>query len=229
LSSKPIRVSSFEYPPVLTISSSKKQIGPEDFFDVNVSVLSKTAMAYALLEIEVVGPLDNLKTVYADFHELRDLKPLHESSVSKKLFLSVQPEGEYIVVARLKKDYSPIITAQYFFRVVGYKGFTSLKWVALFALVFFISFFALRKIIIVKKAEGKLIIPAEHLFNRMSIFSQARLLELKNWLRKSRRKPKRAVKKPRVKRKKPRRKRRVSEEQKILRRVDRLIKEGGNV
>ncbi|MBR9679147.1 MAG: hypothetical protein GON13_02680 [Nanoarchaeota archaeon] len=224
LTSKPVKISSLEYPPKITITTDKKFLNPNDFLKINVSAITKTDMAYAMLELDVVGPMNSFSVVYADVKEFTKINAFDEISFFRELLLEL-PSGEYLVLGSLKKDYLTLASETYYFTISGNEKAISIIWIIPFFFMFFV--------VILAKRNKERLISAWRILNVDGVmFLNSQLKQVKKLFKHFKRspKPKRMVKhkiKPKPKKRKIRK--RISEEQKLLRRIDNVLKRGGNV
>jgi hypothetical protein len=124
-----------EVPPILLTAMDAVMYGCNDYANMTVFVIPSERESGAYLEIEVVGPEPQLKTMNALLVELRDIWPWEEVRVPLFLDLRGFPDGRYFVHTRFKKDFQTILADQTDFYVnCPERTFVSLSWIVFLAL-----------------------------------------------------------------------------------------------
>ena len=114
---KTISIVYTEVPPIMITSIDKVFHGCADEANVSVILIPSEREFTSYLEVEIVGPEPELKTINAQLVELRDVWPWEETVVNFIVDTSVYPDGRYLVYTRYKKNFEPILHDQTDFRV----------------------------------------------------------------------------------------------------------------
>jgi hypothetical protein len=99
-----------EVPPILVVSTSSFIYGCEENANMTVFVIPSEHETGAYLELEVVGPDPELKTISARLMELKETWPWEEVRVPVGIDIHAYPDGKYFVYTRFKKDFHTILS-----------------------------------------------------------------------------------------------------------------------
>jgi hypothetical protein len=99
-----------EIPPILLTSMSSFRYSCASEALMTVFVVPSEREVTSYLEVEVVGPYPELKTVNAQLIELRDLWPWEEVEIPVRLDISNLPDGSYRIYTNFKKNFVTVLS-----------------------------------------------------------------------------------------------------------------------
>ncbi len=119
-SEKKITVVYSETPPVIVIKPDKKNYASTDSFVNLTTIIIPSELMHSMnLEIEVISKTPVMTTVYINLISLGTLTPGKVTRVYDHFRLPSSPPGEYIVRARLRKDFWEVLQDTEVFNVFG--------------------------------------------------------------------------------------------------------------
>lgn len=106
-----------QIPPILVTSMDSTVHGCEESASMSIFLVPSERESDSYIEVEVIGPGNNLKTVSAQLIEMRELWPWEEVEIPITIDISSLPDGRYFVYSSFKKNFGTILSYQTDFTV----------------------------------------------------------------------------------------------------------------